>query len=397
MKIGRFTQFAFVLAIVALIVGFSACDQIQQVLFPPEPEKPPEMPPEMDAPEIPIGVVLAQTGDFAAAYGLPMLDGFMLASEHINNSGMLGDAKLKLIVKDDQSVSAVDAVDQLINQYGLSVITGFAISTQLEGVTQAAQDNEVVIFSSVSSAPVLKGRGNFTFRAGLNSGVLNPAVVKATHAKSGYQMAATIYHHGDTYATLSDEAFRAALGDAGVEIVATETYEGNQTDYSEQLTRIMELNPDVLFISALAAHIPRVMIQARQLMPSVAFVVPELTAIEVEAAGDAAEGATTSIGWLSSTDTPMNQAFVQSYTATYGEEPVAWAAQSYATLHILTAAIMEAYATTHSIDATAIRDALANTMNFPSVLGNFSFNEVGDAVYDPIVLTVENGEFVLFE
>ena len=92
MNIGRFTQFAFVLAIVALIVGLSACDQIQQVLLPPQPEKPPEMPPEMV--EIPIGVVVAQTGEFAPAYGLPMLDGFRLASEHINNSGMLGTAHL---------------------------------------------------------------------------------------------------------------------------------------------------------------------------------------------------------------------------------------------------------------------------------------------------------------
>ena len=150
MKTGRFTQFAFVLAIVALIVGFSACDQVQQVLFPPQPEKPPEMPP-MEAPEIPIGVVVAQTGPFAAAYGLPMLDGFRLASEHINSSGMLGDAKIKLIEKDDQSVSAVGPVNELIGA-GLSAIVGFAISTQLEGVTQTAQDNEVVLFSSVSSA-----------------------------------------------------------------------------------------------------------------------------------------------------------------------------------------------------------------------------------------------------
>ena len=155
----------------------------------------------------------------------------------------------------------------------------------------------------------------------------------------------------------------------------------------------MELNPDVLFISALGSHIPQIMIQARQLMPSVAFIVPELTNIEVAAAGDAAEGATTAIGWLSTTDAPMNQAFVQSYTAKHGMEPVAWAAQSYATLHILTAAIAAA----HSDDAMAIRDALANTMDFPTVMGNFSFDEVGDAVYDPIVLTVENGELVAFE
>ena len=388
MNIRRFTQFAFVLAIVALIVGFSACDQIGQLLVPAQPE----MPPEMEGYGIPIGVVLAETGQFAPAYGLSMRDGFKLASEHINNSGMLGGAKLKLIIKDDQSVSAVDAVNELIAE-GVPAIVGFAISTQLEQVIPIAEENGVVVVSSVSSAPDLSARGEFIFRVGLNSGVLNPAAVKATHEKSGYQTAATIYHLGDTYATRSDEEFRAALVESGVEIVATEIYQGDETDYSAQLTRIMELNPDVLFISALGSHIPQIMIQARQLMPSVAFVVPELTNIEVAAAGDAAEGATTAIGWLSTTDVPMNQAFVQSYTAKHGMEPVAWAAQSYATLNILTAAIAAA----QSDDAMAIRDALANIMDFDTVLGKFSFDPNGEAVYDPIVLTVNNGQFEVFE
>lgn len=396
MSLKRFTQFTLVFAIVALIVGLSACDQVQQVLFPPQPEPPPEMPPEKV--EIPIGVVVAQTGPNAAAYGLPMLDGFRLASEHINNSGMLGPAQLKLVEKDDQSVSAVEPVNELIG-YGVPAIVGFAISTQLEGVTQIAQDNGVVLFSSVSSAPVLQGRGNFTFRSGLTSAVLNPPLVVATQAKFGYQTAATIHEYGDTYSTLSDKAFRDALVENGVEVVATETYEDKRdaTDYTEQLTRIMELNPGALFISALGPHIPRIMIEARELMPSVHIFVPEMTDIEVAAAGDAAEGAVTSIGWFSMNDNPMNQAFIQSYTEKYGEAPVAWAAQSYATLNILAAAIMQAYAATHSIDATAIRDALAHTMDVPTVLGNFSFGADGDAVYAPNILVVENGEFVAFE
>ena len=385
MNISKFTQLTLVLAIVALIVGLSACDQIQQILVP--------APPEMEGSEIPIGVVLAQTGDFAAPYGLPMLDGFELAREHINNSGMLGDAKITFIVEDDQSVSAVEAVNKLITQDGVSAITGFAISTQLEQVIPIAQENGVVIFSSVSSAPGLSARGDFIFRVGLNSAVLNPAVVRATQEKFGYQKAATIYHHGDTYTTSSDGAFRAALVESGVEVVATEIYQGDETDYSAQLTRIMELNPDVLFISALGDHIPQIMVQARQLIPSVAFIVPELTSIEVEAAGDAAEGTITAIGWLSMADTPMNQDFVQSYIEKYGMEPVAWAAQSYATLHILAAAIAEA----HSTDAMAIRDALANTMDFDTVLGKFSFDPSGEAVYDPVILTVKEGEFAVFE
>ncbi len=390
MKVRRFTKFAYVLAVVALIVGLSACDQIQQVLLPPQPEMPPEVV------EIPIGVVVAQTGPFAAAYGLPMLDGFRLASEHINHSGMLGSAQLKLVEKDDQSVSAVGPVNELIGE-GVSTIVGFAISTQLEGVTQIAQDNGVVLFSSVSSAPVLEGRGNFTFRSGLTSAVLNPPLVMATQAKLGYETAATIYHDGDTYSTLSDKAFRDALVEGGVEIVAMETYQGDATDYTEELTRIMELNPGALFISALGAHIPQIIIEARQLMPDVRIIVPELTDIEVAGAGDAAEGVVTSIGWFSMNDNPMNQAFIQSYTEKYGEAPVAWAAQSYATLNILAAAIGQAYATTHSIDAAAIRDALAHTMDVPTVLGNFSFGADGDAVYDPNILLVENGAFVAFE
>ena len=38
MKIRRLTTFVFVLAIVALIAGLSACDQIQQLLIPVTPQ-----------------------------------------------------------------------------------------------------------------------------------------------------------------------------------------------------------------------------------------------------------------------------------------------------------------------------------------------------------------------
>ena len=395
MSIKRLTQFTVVFAIVALIVGLSACDQIGQLLVPGSSEMEDPSIEHVVSVEIPIGVVLAQTGDFANAYGLPMLDGFELAREHINNSGLLGDAKLKFIVKDDQSVSAVDAVNELIAAKA-SVITGFAISTQLEQVIQTADDNEVVLFSSVSSRAGLSALSDFLFRAGLTSAVLNPPLVEKTHMEFGYQKAARIYQENDIYAEGSDEEFRKALVDRGVEVLEPEIYQKGDADFSDQLNRIMASNADALFISALGDRIPLIMKQARDLMPSVHIIVPELTNIEVEGAGEAAEGVVTAIGWRV-TDDPRNQAFVQSYTEAYGEAPVAWAAQSYATLHILAAAIAEAYATTHSIDATAIRDALANTMDVPTILGNFSFNADGDAVYPPNLLVVENGDFVVFE
>ena len=92
-------------------------------------------------------------------------------------------------------------------------------------------------------------------------------------------------------------------------------------------------------------------------------------------------------------DTPGNSAFVQAYTEKYDEAPGPWAAQAYATLHILANAIMNAGST----DAAAIRDALAQTMDFPTILGDFSFDANGDAIYDPIVFVVKDGELQLFE
>lgn len=390
MNTNRFTRLTLVLTIVALIVGMSACDQVQQVLFPKTPDP---GPPEPASVMIPIGVVVALTGQYDDSLGLPMRDGFELAREEVNNSGLLGESKLTFIVEDTQSVSAVEAVNKLIDEHSVFAMTGFAISTQLQQVIPIAEENEVIIFSSASSAPGLNDHDDFIFRVGLTSAVLNPAAVGAAHAKYSFQNAATIYMEDDTYSIRSDEAFRAALIENGVAVLTTESFQDEDTDFSAQLTRIMELNPDVLCVSGITDELVLIMKQARQLMPDVHLIVPELTGYDVEQAGDAAEGVTTAIGWLSTTDTPMNQAFVQAYTDKYGVAPNAWAAQSYATLHILAAALIEVLST----EDAALRDVLAETRDLNTILGRFSFDAGGEAVYDPIILTIKDGKFQPFE
>ena len=49
-----------------------------------------------------------------------------------------------------------------------------------------------------------------------------------------------------------------------------------------------------------------------------------------------------------------------------------------------------------STDSTAIRDALTKISDFDTVLGQFSFNESGDAGYAPKILIVEDDELVDF-
>ena len=110
-------------------------------------------------------------------------------------------------------------------------------------------------------------------------------------------------------------------------------------------------------------------------------------------AGDAAEGTITFTGWDTTLDNPMNQAFVKNYRSTYGIEPDSRAALSYSTLHILYTAIVEALSTNvEAPDSSAIRDSLA-TIHVDTVMGRFSFDPNGEAVYEPVGLVFKDGVF----
>ena len=390
MNIRRITTFTFVLAIVLLIVGLAACDQIQQLLVP--------APPQMEdlSEEIPVGVVLSITGRFASTFGRPMGTGFELALEEINNS-QLGGRSIKFVIEDDQSTveGAVEAFNKLIQQDSVPVILGPATSSQTKVVFPIAQENQVVAFSPTSAAHGLSAIGDFVFRAALTTDVLISSGVETPSAKLSYKKAATMYDESDVFSTDSDGAVREALAANGVEVLITETFQGGDTDFSEQLTRIKDANPDIIFISALSPEKPGILTQGSQLgIPnSVPFIIRTLTIADVQAAGDAAEGAITFVGWASTADTPGNHAFVQNYTEKYGVEPSNYAARSYAAFHILA----EAIANAQSTDSTAIRDTLANITNFDTVFGTFSFDDVGDAIYDPKILIVVNGQLEIFE
>ena len=62
-------------------------------------------------------------------------------------------------------------------------------------------------------------------------------------------------------------------------------------------------------------------------------------------------------------------------------------------MHVLA----EALAKAKSTDARAIRAAMAGIRDFNTVLGSFSFDADGDAIYDPIILVVRDGRLEVFE
>ena len=390
MNIKRIITAPFVLTVAALVVVFSGCQRV-------DPMMPNSEMPQMAIDEgISIGVVVALTGRHAEPYGFPMLRGFELAQEEINN---LGGVNLSFITVDDQSTpdGAKAAVQSLVDQ-GVPAIVGLAISTHLKEAAPIAQANKVIAFSSVSSAAGLSGIGDFIFRTSLATNISIPSGLMVLQEKLGYEKVALIYDEIDVYSTNSNEVLRAALQVNDIEILTEETFQTGDTDFSAQLTNIMDMAPDALFISALSQEIAGIIAETSDVgfPDSIHVIAPDLNTHEVQKAGDAAEGAIAFIGWSNISDAPGNRAFVRNYRAKYGIEPKPWSAQSYATLHVLANAIKMAQST----DSTAIRDALAQTTDYPTILGrlgDFSFDPNGDALYDQILMVVKDGKLQFFE
>ena len=388
MNIRNISTFTFVLAII-IFVGLSGCERIPQMVEPPTSEM------DDSSREITIGLVLPQTGRLAATFGEPIQQGLELALNEINNLQLAG-SNLKFITFDDQGTpeAAIKAYNKLISEEGVSIILGPATSSATKQTFPIAKEHQIVAISPTSAARGLSAISDFTFRVALTTDVLVPNGVEATHAKLGYQKVATLYDETDEFSSDGDAAVQEALIAKGVVILGTETFQGGETDdFTEQLTRIKVLNPDAIFVSSLPGEKPEILRKGHELGITAPFIIRTLTEADVEAAGEAAEGAITFVGWGTAVNTPGNQAFIENYTATYGIGPNNYAARAYATLYILAEAIANAEFT----DAAAIRDALANIRDFDTILGKFSFDENGDAIYDPKILIVKDGKLELFE
>ena len=346
--------------------------------------------------KVAVGVAMPLSGP-QIVYGGPAMEGLEFALEEINNSSKLGGAKIEFIVEDTEGAidAATAAFNKLINEDGVDVILGPGISTVAKAVFPIAQRNQVVAFSPISAAAGLSAIGNYVFRASLSVGTLVPGAVRETQEKLRYQRVAMIVDDADVYSRSLDEALSNALAEIDVEILTRETFATGDTTFSDQLANVEALNPHAVFVSCLAAEMVPLLIQAREagIPANVPIIVPDLTPDEVAAVGEAAERAITVATWASIASTPGNRAFVDGFNAKHGAAPSPWAALSYASLHLLADAIAAAGST----DARAIREAMAKTRDVDTILGRFSFDGDGDAVYEPIVMIVRDGAFEVFE
>lgn len=340
-----------------------------------------------------VGVVFSQT-QAAAVYGATQLNGVRLAADQLNEQG---GVTYELVVEDDASDPAqgITAFEKLINADQVSVIIGPTLSNTAQSSDPVAQDAGVPVLGVSNTAPGITDIGDYVFRNSLTEGQVIPETIAAAKEKFGLEKVAVLYGNDDAFTQGGFEVFKQALADAGIEITTTQTFAKGDTDFSAQLTEAKQTDPDALVVSALAEEAANILTQARELgldVPVIGgngFNSPAL----LENAGEAAEGVVVGAAWNSAADNPATKEFIDAYTEEYGSQPDQFAAQAYAGMNIVDAAVRSSC----SADPAAIRDGLESIEGMDTVLGEFSFTESRDADHPAVVQIVDGGEFKILQ
>jgi len=340
-----------------------------------------------------IGVISYLTGP-GAAYGEAITNGFNLALDEINEKG---DVKIELVIEDSagKQEQALTVAQKLMSDDDIVALLGPTLSTEMNVVGPEADLNGIPILGTSTTAAGIPQIGDYVFRNSLPESLAIPAALEKAVAANDAKTVAILYGNDDLFTKSGYDTMKKEAENMGLDILTIETFQKGQSDYNAQLTKIKDLNPDLILASALYNEGAVIMDQARKMGIDVPFVggngfnSPQV----IEIAGDASEGLIVATPWFGEKDEPKVQEFVKKYEEKYGAKPDQFAAQAYDALYIMAEGLKNA----GEADRDALRDSLAEIKDLDGVLGKFSFDEEGDVVMEPTVLIIKEGKFQLFE
>lgn len=339
------------------------------------------------------GFITAYTGP-GAAYGQAMKDGVDLAVDEINKDPNT-KYKIDLVTYDTKlnKTEAVNAMKKAIEEDKVLAVEGPMTSGEMFAAGPIAQQSGVVAFGTGTTAPGITDLGNFIFRNAIPGKLGIPITVEKAHQKFGFKKVAILYSNNNDQMVGEHQIYTDLFKKMGLGVVADETFADKDTDFSAQLTKIQQANPDVICVaglyqeSALIAKKAREMGMNQPIIGGNGFNSPAY----IKQAGAAANGSLVATPWNPESDTPKAKHFIEAFKAKYGHEPDQFAAQAYDAMYLMHDAAEKAGTTT---DRKKFRDTLAGIKGFEGATGKFEFDDNRDPKMDLTVLQVKDGKWV---
>jgi branched-chain amino acid transport system substrate-binding protein len=346
-----------------------------------------ETPQDGDA--IVIGVYEPLTGDNAAG-GQMTLEGMQLANKMFPQ--VLGkDVELVVVDNRSEKPEAANAVTKLIDDHKASVILGSYSSGLSMAGGQVALNKEVPVIGCSPTNPLVTKGNDYYFRVCFIDPFQGTVMANYAYNDLGVKKAAIIRETGGDYSVGLAQFFNDAFTALGGEIVEIIDYQKMDNDFTAQLTVIKEKNPEVIFAPGDFGPSALLIKQAREAgitVPILGGDTWEATEF-LELGGSDVEGAIFSSHFTAVEPvTEMTTVFMDAFREEYNAEPNAFAALGFDTYILALDAIERA----QSAEPKAIKEALAQTVDFEGATGIITLDENGDATKSAVINVVEDGK-----
>jgi branched-chain amino acid transport system substrate-binding protein len=337
---------------------------------------------------IKVGVYGDLTGQ-TSSFGQSTKNGIQLAVDEINQGGGVGGKKIELVIEDDQGrpEQAKTVVSKLINQDKVIAVLGEVASTNSLAAAPVAQEAKIPMITPSSTNPKVTATGDYISRVCFIDPFQGSTMAKFAATTLKAKTAAILGDVNSDYSKGLTQFFEEEFTRQGGKVLAKEAYTQNDPDFKGQLTKIRNLNPDVLYIPGYYGQVGIIAKQARELNMTLPLLggdgwdSPELWKL----GGESLKNAYISNHYSADNPAPEIQNFVKNYQAKFSVVPDSLAALAYDAAKVLADAIKRAGGT----DSTKLKDAINATKNFPGVTGMITLDAKRDAVKPAVVLALD--------
>lgn len=216
---------------------------------------------------IAIGVAVAQTSN-VALLGQEQVIGAKIAENFFNQAGGVNGRPIKLLLQDTagDEQGAINAFNTLITQGKVVGIVGPTLSQQAFGADPVAERAKVPVLGPSNTAKNIPQIGDYIARVSAPVAVVAPNALKAAlKINPSIKNVAVFFAQNDAFSKSETETFQQAVKDAGLNVVTVQKFQTTDTDFQTQATNAINLKPDLIIISGLAADGGNLVKQLRQL------------------------------------------------------------------------------------------------------------------------------------
>uniref|UniRef100_B8HVS6 Extracellular ligand-binding receptor n=1 Tax=Cyanothece sp. (strain PCC 7425 / ATCC 29141) TaxID=395961 RepID=B8HVS6_CYAP4 len=354
---------------------------------------------------IPLGAALAQTGN-ASLFGQESITGVKIAETYFNQQGGINGTPIQVILQDTGSdeAGAINAFQTLINTNKVVGIIGPTLSQQAFGADPIAERAQVPVIAASNTAKGIPQLGEYIARVSAPSVMVVPSAIQAAlKLTPPIRRVAVFYAQDDAYGRAETEIFQQTIKQQNLDLVTVQKYQTTDTDFQAQATNALNLKPDMIVISGLAADGGNLVRQLRELgykgliVGGNGFNTPNIFPV----CRSLCDGILVAQAYSPNHDSAINQAFRQAHRQQYQKDPSQFSAQAFTAVQVFVTAL-KAVDQQNKISQLSLND-LRRQLNrqilqgqYDTPIGAISFTPEGEinqkAVYVAQIKMEPNGQ-----